>query len=522
MGYNCYRKKIKSLNQNNMKLSISTVKNITSEKVVVPNEDIFDLRERVLQFGTGVLLRGLPDYFIDAANKAGIFNGRIVVVKSTSKGDTTAFDKQDGLYTLCERGIQDGNKVEENIICSAISRVLNAQDQWTEILKCAHNKDLQIIISNTTEVGIQLVKEDFSKHPPVSYPGKLLAFLYERFTAFKGSKDSGFVIIPTELIPENGKKLECIVLELAHLNSLEDEFIEWIENSNYFCNSLVDRIVTGMPEKEIRNEIEKELGYSDDLLIVSEIYSLWAIEGDEKIKNILSFAEADEGVVIESNIDLHRELKLRLLNGTHTLTCGLAFLSGFDTVQHAMEDEKFSSFIENLMRNEIAPSIPYEIDDATKQSFISKVLDRFRNPHINHHWINITLNYTSKMRMRCIPLLINHYKKHDSVPSLFALGFAAYLYFMKVVKQKGEEYFGEADGKEYLIEDPLAEKFYRIWNNNNVEEIVNELLKDISIWGDDLSHLKGFAKAVKNNLNSILNNGMKANLEAYHSNKTIV
>ncbi len=74
------------------------------------------------------------------------------------------------------------------------------------------NEDLKIIISNTTEVGIQLVKDDIRKHPPVSFPGKLLAFLYERFTAFKGREDSGFVIVPTELILENGKKLESIVL----------------------------------------------------------------------------------------------------------------------------------------------------------------------------------------------------------------------------------------------------------------------------------------------------------------------
>jgi tagaturonate reductase len=505
-----------------MKLSQYTLKKITSEKVALPDEQIFDLPEKVLQFGTGVLLRGLPDYFIDAANKVGIFNGRIVVVKSTSKGDTAAFDKQDGLYTLCERGIQNGKKVEKNIICSAISRVLNGQEEWEEILKCAHNEDTQIIISNTTEVGIQLVKDDIRKHPPVSYPGKLLSFLYERFTAFKGSTDSGFVIVPTELILENGKKLESIVLELAHLNSLEDEFIEWVENSNYFCNSLVDKIVTGMPAKEIREEIERDLGYSDDLLTMSEVYSLWAIEGDEKIKNILSFAEADEGVVIEPNIDLHRELKLRLLNGTHTLTCGLAFLAAFDSVRSAMDDKNFSSFMEDLMRNEIAPSIPFDIEDATKQSFISKVLDRFRNPHIDHKWKSITLNYTSKMKMRCVPLLINYYKNTDSIPSLFSLGFAAYLYFMKAVKQKGKEFFGEANGKEYLIEDPYAERFYQVWKNPNVAQVVKEVLKDISIWGQDLSALNGFAEEVSKDLKSIIDNGMKVQIETYHATKTVV
>lgn len=496
-----------------MKLTRDSLQNINSGKVIIPDQQVFNLTEKVLQFGTGILLRGLPDYFIDKANRIGIFNGRIVVVKSTSKGDTSAFDKQEGLYTLCGRGFKNSKKVEENIICSAISRVLNAHDEWSEILKCAHNEELKIIISNTTEVGIQLVNEDIHNQPLVSFPGKLLAFLYERFIAFKGSEESGLVIVPTELILDNGKKLESVVLELAHLNSLEDDFIEWLEKCNFFCNSLVDRIVTGMPDDKIRNEIENELGYKDDLLVVSEVYSLWAIEGDEKIKNILSFAGADDGVVIEPNIDLHRELKLRLLNGTHTLTCGLAFLAGCNTVQLSMGDEIMSSFIESLMRNEIAPSIPYEIDGATKQAFITKVLDRFRNPFINHQWKNITLNYTSKIRMRCIPLLINYYKNNKTAPPLFTLGFAAYLYFMKAVTKNNKEYYGQLNGTDYLIEDPSASRFYELWKSNSAEDAVNEVLKDISLWGHDLSQLNGFKQEVSNNLNNIIKDGMKSTLE---------
>ena len=189
-----------------MILSRYTVKNIGNPSIAVPDEAMFELPEKVLQFGTGVLLRGLPDYFIDKANRQGIFNGRVVVVKSTSQGDSSAFEKQDGLYTLCVRGVQQGEVVEENIINASISRVLSAQTQWEQILECAHSSHLQVIISNTTEVGIQLVNDDIRRHPPVSYPGKLLAFLYERFRAFEGSSSSGLVIVPTELIPDNGKK----------------------------------------------------------------------------------------------------------------------------------------------------------------------------------------------------------------------------------------------------------------------------------------------------------------------------
>src|ERR1700733_14604323 len=79
----------------------------------IPAVKLFALPEKVLQFGTGVLLRGLPDYFIDKANRRGIFNGRIVVIKSTDAGDAAVFDRQDGLYTLCIRGLENGKKAEE-------------------------------------------------------------------------------------------------------------------------------------------------------------------------------------------------------------------------------------------------------------------------------------------------------------------------------------------------------------------------------------------------------------------------
>ncbi len=505
-----------------MKLSAYTLKNISPEKVVIPGEEILELPEKVLQFGTGMLLRGLPDYFIDKANRQGIFNGRIVIIKTTSRGDATAFEKQDGLYTLCVRGVENGEKVEENIINSSISRVLIADKEWEQILECAHNQSLQVIISNTTEVGIKLENDDIRRHPPHSYPGKLLAFLHERFIAFNGSKQSGFVIVPTELIPDNGKKLESIVLELAHLNGLDDDFIDWLESCNYFCNSLVDRIVTGMPNREIRKEIEKNLGYADDLLTMCEVYRLWAIEGDDHIKKILSFADADKGMVIEPDIDLYRELKLRVLNGTHTLSCGIAFLAGIDTVKEAMDDEMMEGYITGLMKNEIGPAIPYKIDAEAVNIFIAKVLDRFRNPHINHQWKNITLNYSYKIRMRCLPLLFKYHEQNEEVPELFALGFAAYLYFMKAVKKKGKEYYGEFDGEDYLIEDDMASKFYELWQNGEPAAIVKNVLKNISFWGNDLTLLPEFQQSVTEKLNAIVENGMKATLQTVHSKKTYV
>jgi len=502
-------------------LSKYTLRNIDRNTVTVPGDEMFELPEKVLQFGTGVLLRGLPDYFIDKANRQGIFGGRIVVVKSTSQGDTSAFTRQDCLYTLCVRGLQNGEKVEENIVNSSISRVLTATEEWEQILECAHNAQMQIIISNTTEVGIQLVHDDVRHHPPKSFPGKLLAFLYERFKAFGGSEHSGMVIVPTELIPENGTKLQSIVLELAHLNSLEDEFIEWLEGCNHFCNSLVDRIVPGKPDSNVQAALEGELGYKDGLLTVSEVYRLWAIEGNEQVKEVLSFAKADEGVVIEPNIDIYRELKLRMLNGTHTLSCGLAFLAGCETVKEAMDDNTISSYIANVMQNEIAPSIPYDVDLSTARDFGNKVLDRFRNPHIQHPWINITMNYSSKMKMRCIPVLLRHYKKNDTPPELLALGFAGYLNFMKPTVVRDGKYYGELNGGSYLIQDELAPVFYKRWAGLSIAALVKEVLRDSAFWGTDLSTLPQFSEAVTQSLNSLLNAGIKNAIGVTGSKKVL-
>ena len=125
------------------------------------------------------------------------------------------------------------------------------------------------------------------------------------------------VIVPIELKPENGKKLEAIVFELAHLNGLEDEFIDWLESSTNFCNSVAERKVPGEPERTLLQTIENTLGYRDQLMIVADADHSWVIEGAEQVKSILSFADADDSIVIERSLERHA-LRLRMLNeGMH-------------------------------------------------------------------------------------------------------------------------------------------------------------------------------------------------------------
>jgi tagaturonate reductase len=381
------------------------------------------------------------------------------------------------------------------------------------VLDCASNPEINIIISNTTEVGITLVQDDIRMAPPISFPGKLLAFLYERYRVLGRIKNAGMVILPTELIIDNGSKLKAILLELAEMNKLGKEFISWLENENHFCNTLVDRIVPGALATADLDAAQHKLGYEDELMIMAETFRLWAIESDEPIvKQILSFAKADEGIVIAPDIEKFRELKLRLLNGTHTFACGLAYLAGFDTVKEAMKDENFISYVKGLMLHEICPAVVGEnISEEEARAFSASVTERFQNPFLEHQWIAITMQYSSKMKMRNLPILKKHYQRNAAVPEHMALGFAAFLLFLK----------GSAENP-YPIKDDNAGYFIEKWKNHGSATIAEAILADTAFWGEDLAALPGFAEAVKNDILEMEREGVSSILNKLVRHKSIV
>jgi tagaturonate reductase len=497
-----------------MNLSKTSLASIPrSAGLVVPDQRVFELPEKVLQFGTGVLLRGLPDFIINSANNKGNFNGRIVLIKSTEQGGTNEFDQQDGLYTVCVRGVDNGKEIQEDHIVAAVSRVLSAASAWDSVLECAANPDMEVIISNTTEVGIALIKDNVHASPPVSFPGKLLSFLYQRFKIFNGDETKGMVIIPTELIPDNGDKLLAIVLELAHQNGLEIAFLEWLENANYFCNSLVDRIVPGKLNAAEYEKTTNRLGYKDELMIMTEVYMLWAIQSvSKRVQDTLSFAAGAAGVVIADDINKFRELKLRLLNGTHSFCCGLAFLAGFDDVKQAMKDQYFLAYIRQLLYDELIPSITdRQLSAQEAADFAARVLDRFRNDSIGHKWLSIAVQYSAKMNMRNT-LLINRYlERFSKAGSCMALGMAGHILFMKPGRT--------ADGREYTINDDNAAVYAEHWRSGDAAQVVKALLSDGRLWDVGLSANSAFLQEVTGWLTILVDKGALYALQQASSHK---
>ncbi|MBD0258805.1 MAG: altronate oxidoreductase, partial [Cytophagales bacterium] len=160
------------------------------------------------------------------------------------------------------------------------------------------------------------------------------------------------------------------------------------------------------------------------------------------------------------------------------------------------------------------PAVPVDEESAT--AFAEAVLDRFRNPHLEHPLINITLQYTSKMKMRNVPTLLNYYGRHHAAPPYFALGFAAYLLFMRAVQAEDGKYFGRRNGQPYPISDQSAPYFHSTWQafrEETAESFVRGILADEQLWGNDLSQLPDFAATVARHLLNLLRRGAVETVE---------
>jgi len=464
-----------------MKLTRSILQEIDKvDKLILPTKEQLGYPEKVLQFGTGVLLRGLPDQYISEANRTGKFRGRVVVVKSTQNGTTDAFVDQDGLYTLCVKGIDNGNLVNQAYVNASISRVLSATEDWAAILEFAKADDLSVVTSNTTEVGIVFTEENILDGIPTSFPGKLLAILHARFIHYNGDPSKGLVIIPAELIEENGSKLADILNRLATFNQLGEAFSHWLNQANPICNTLVDRIVPGKLSAADQASTEAELGFSDALMIMAEPFGLWAIEStDQRVIDALGFCDEEKGCRVVPSIQKFKELKLRMLNATHTFSCGVSLLAGMEFVKDSMNNGAIQSFISQLALDEIAAAITGDkISPAEADAFGKAVLDRFANPFLEHKWVSISAQFTLKMNIRCLPLIIATYEKTGQLPLKMLIGFSA-----------------------YLVQMDLA-------NSDGPATSLTNVLSDKDTWGQDLTAIPGLLEKVLEITASIQSNGI--------------
>lgn len=481
--------------------------------LVLPTAAQLALPERAVQFGTGALLRGLVDALLDDANRKGSFSGRLVMIGSTGSGRDRAINEQSGLFTLVVQGLVGGAARRDFQVVSSVSRALAASTQWADVLRCAENPDLELIFSNTTEIGIVLDDTDAQAEPtdaaPRSFPAKLAAFLLHRARWCRYDAARAPIVIPTELIEDNGSKLRDIVLTLAGRWETEPEFRGWLDTVR-FCNTLVDRIVPGAPSEQYAAELRELLPYDDGMMTIAEPYRLFAIEGDAALRDRLRFADADDGVIVAGSITPYRLRKVRLLNGAHTSFVSLAILAGCQTVREAVEHPALGTFLRAVLFDEIVPSL----DVPGAEGFAREVLGRFANPYLQHQLWDITLQGTTKFRVRVVPSIVDHARRTGSVPRALALGFAGFLAFQQGSLQERRRQAGAP-----VPADAAAQAIQARWRDLDADAtalaaFVHTICSDTELWGADLAAIPGFVDVVTEDLATIRERGAVAAIES--------
>ena len=405
---------------------------------------------RVVQYGGGNFLRAFVDYFFDLANEKGLFNGSIAIVESLKNSNVDRFKAQDCQYTLQLRGNVNGEEYVETRLITCLDKAVTVYNDYDEYIALAREEELRFFVSNTTEAGIVFNENDkFEEKKDVTFPAKLTQFLYERYTYFNGDPNKGLIMLPVELIDDNGIVLKQYVNNYIDMWNLEDGFRRWVNECCVFTSTLVDRIVPGFPRDE-KDEICVKLGYNDDLLCTAEPFALWVIESPVDIRDELPLDKALEGkvnmdIIFTDNQKPYKQRKVRILNGAHTSFVLASYLMGHDTVKESMDDELVRNFMNDTIYDEIIPTLTLPEDEL--KNFAAAVTDRFNNPFIKHALLSISLNSVSKWRARCLPSLLGYIEQFNMLPENMTFSIAALLAFYNgteivdgaLIGKRGEE-----------------------------------------------------------------------------------
>ena len=471
---------------------------LTRQTAALPEQE--RLPERILQFGDGNFLRGFADDFVDRMNREADFNSGVVIVPPASTGKTPRINRQDGLYHLFLRGRQDGRTVDERRLIGCVTRAIDVYDQWEELLALVCRKELRCVMSNTTEAGVCYVPDcRFDGAPPAAFPAKVTRLLWQRWHAGEG----GLIFLPCELIADNGKTLREMVLRHAGDWALEEAFVRWVREENTFCDTLVDRIVTGY-SAQLAEQLQAETGLEDALVDTAEPFGLWVIEGDDAVAREFPAERAGLPVKFVSDHHPYKEQKVRILNGGHTCMVPVAFLLGHDIVRTGMEDPAVRGFLEDVLFREVIPTLP--LPQADCERFARSVEERFANPYVDHKLLDIALNSVSKWRTRVLPSLTGYLRQKGRLPVRLVFSFAA---LCALYTQ------GQRAGAAYSLRDEDAVlSFFARHREDTAAVLVRALAAREDLWGQDLTLLPGFTATAASYLDRIRRDGMAAALAA--------
>ena len=456
---------------------------------------------KILQFGTGVFLRGYFDWMLQQLADQDLADPQVSMVKLTSGGDFSVYEKQGGVYHVILQGLDKGQTVDRIEKIDRLKEFFHPYNDWDQFLESAKDPAYKLVVSNSTEAGLCYEKTDSFKTCPASFPAKLYSWLKSRFEAGL----PGLAVLAFELVPDNGSRLKEILLQHSKDDSAAADFVSWIAEECHFINTLVDRIVSKVPADAVA-ELKEQWGVEDDLLLCAEPYHLLALDSDH-LEKILPLKKAGLNVEVTADLDAVREKKVKVLNGAHMLVVPAGLALNLKIVEETLQHEKLRNFAQSCLASEVASTI----SDPAIDSYISSVIERFENPFLKHRLENIALNSSAKIAQRLFPSIEDYFEESGRYPVRLLRAVCIFLEFYK-----GEIFEPGVMKTSWgiLKDDSEAMEFLSSLHEKSPQDAARAIV-DKNFWPVSEKMKDSFILSLAEVLEGVRANGIEKSLEVY-------
>lgn len=470
-----------------------------------PSYDRKKMISRIVHLGFGAFHRAHQALFTDRLLNKGVSDWGICEVNILG-GEELIEDirQQDHLYTVLEKGT---TTTQAFIVGSVKESFLASTDGIDAILEKMADSVVEIVSLTITEKGYcmlpgggdldlenPLIKFDLANpSKPRSAPGVIVEALYRRMQ--RGLKS--FTVLSCDNIPENGAVLKKAILGLAKARDVK--LAEWIETNATFPCTMVDRIVPAATPETL-TDIQNVLGgMFDPCGIACEPFIQWVIE-DNFVTSRPNWDEV--GAEFVNDVVPYEEMKLRMLNGSHSFLAYLGYLAGYEHINDCMNDANYKKITLALMMQQQAPTL-HVPSHVNLSQYANQLIERFSNPSLKHKTWQIAMDGTQKLPQRMLDSVRWHLKNNSDF-SLLALGVAGWMRYVS----------GMDDNKNDIdVRDPMQKELKSLVNSSQDGlERVNALLSLNAVFGEDLSNNSLFKEQITHHYLSLMQKGAKQTL----------
>ncbi len=458
----------------------------------------------IVHIGIGAFHRGHMAVYTDdvMANEGG--NWRITGVSLRSPGVRDRLNPQEGRYTLVERS-GAGEKLR---VIASVKNVLVAPEDPAAVIDCLTRPETRIVSTTITEKGYLRDPASgalLADHPDIVHdlnnPQALKTihgFIVEALSRIKQADTIPFTPLCCDNLAANGASLKRVIIEFANLR--DPELGQWIADNVLFPDTMVDRIVPATTQDDI-DSVSEKLGYLDEAPVLCEPFSQWVIADTLPQPRP---AWEKYGVTFVADVAPFEEMKLRLLNASHSAMAYLGYLGGHEYIHQVVDDPIFLNYVRSMMSEEMIPTL-HMPDEVDLEAYCDSLIERFSNPTLWHKTSQIAMDGSLKIPLRLLNTVRDRIANNQPYPKV-ATAIAGWLRYISGVDEKGNT---------ITVSDPFAKRLKEIADkfNGDIPGYVNAMVSMADIFGTDLPVNAGFKAAITEALQQIYRIGTKAALQ---------